>query len=310
MKEPQVFAGIDVSKACLDAAVLPDSECRSFTNDEKGISKLVSWLSKLHPNLIVLEATGGLEIPVVGALGISLLPVVVVNPRQVRDFAKATGVLAKTDKIDALILARFGAAVRPKVRPLKSKQAQELSAVIARRRQVVEMLVAEKNRLNNASPCVRKQVQAHINQLKKHLGSIDNDLQKLIKDSPLWRKKEELLRSVPGVGPILCTTLLSGLPELGSLNRRQIASLVGVAPFNRDSGTFRGRRCVWGGRANVRAVLYMGTISAIRCNPVIRDFYLRLCNAGKAPKVAITACMRKLLTILNAMLKSQTVWGN
>lgn len=309
MNEPQDFVGIDVSKACLDVAVFTDSKCRSFANDGKGIRSLVDWLSKLHPNLIVLEATGGLEIPVVGALGASLLPVVVVNPRQVRDFAKATGVLAKTDKIDALILARFGEAVRPQVRPLKDKQAQELSAVIARRRQVVEMLVAEKNRLNNTPPRVRKQVKAHINQLKKHLGSIDNDLQKLIKDSPLWREKEALLRSVPGVGPILSTTLLSGLPELGSLNRRQIAALVGVAPFNRDSGTFRGRRCVWGGRANVRAVLYMGTISAIRCNPVIRDFYLRLCDAGKAPKVAITACMRKLLTILNAMLKSQTAWG-
>jgi len=308
MKEPQLFVGIDVSKACLDVAVSSEVECLSFTNDEKGISSLVTRLSNLQPTLIVLEATGGLEMPVVGALGAALLPVVVVNPRQVRDFAKATGILAKTDSIDANVLARFSEAIRPPIRPLKDKQTQELSAIIARRRQVVEMLGAEKNRFNSASHCVRKQIQAHITQLEKHLAAIDNDLQKLIKGSPLWREKETLLRSVPGVGPILCTTLLCNLPELGFLNRRQIAALVGVAPFNRDSGTFRGRRCVWGGRANVRATLYMGTISAIRCNPVIRDFYLHLSDAGKAPKVAITACMRKLLTILNAMLKTQTTW--
>ncbi len=309
MKESQVFVGVDVSKVRLDVAVSPKVEDWSFSNDDEGISSLVSRLNNLHPTLIVLEATGGLEAPAVGALGAALLPVVVVNPRQVRDFAKAMGILAKTDGIDAHTLARFGEAVRPKVRPLKDKQTQELSAIIARRRQVVGMLVAEKNRLNTASPCVRKQIQTHITQLEKHLASIDSDLQRLIKESPLWRIKEALLRSVPGVGPILCTTLLCNLPELGVLNRRQIAALVGVAPFNRDSGTFRGRRCVWGGRANVRTMLYMGTIAAIRCNPVIREFYLRLSDTGKAPKVVITACMRKLLIILNAMLKTQTVWG-
>lgn len=308
MKETQCFAGIDVSKACLDTVLLQTGECKSFSNDEKGISSLTDWLSKAGPTLIVLEATGGLEMPAVAALGAALLPVVVVNPRQVRDFAKAAGILAKTDKIDALVLARFAEAVRPQVRPLKDKQAQELSAVIARRRQVLQMLVAEKNRLGSASTCVRKQIQLHIKQLENHLGGIDKELQKLIKESPIWHAKELLLRSVPGIGPVLCTTLLSDLPELGSLNRRQIAALVGVAPFNRDSGTFRGRRCVWGGRANVRSMLYMGAVTAIRCNPVIRSFYLRLSKTGKAPKVVITACMRKLLTILNAMLRTKTAW--
>lgn len=235
-EQSETFVGIDVSKDRLDLAASPKSECLSFNQDEKGISSLVACLTKLHPKLIVLEATGGLEMPAVAALAAASLPVVVVNPRQVRDFAKATGTLAKTDGIDAHILSRFGEAVRPQVRPLKDTQTQELSAISARRRQVVEMLVSEKNRFNTASPRVRKQIQTHINQLEKHLANIDSDLQTLIKESPLWREKETLLRSVPGVGPVLCSTLLSNLPELGALNRRQIAALVGVAPFNRDSG--------------------------------------------------------------------------
>jgi transposase len=308
MSQPQVFVGIDVSKSKLDLAVLPGGRQWNLKHDERGIVSLVERLLKLQPALIVLEATGGLEMPLVGALSAVSLPVVMVNPRQVRDFAKATGKLAKTDVIDAQILARFGKALRPSVRPLKDEQTRELSALVTRRRQIMEMLVAEKNRLHSAPACVRSQIRAHISWLEKHLGDTDQDLQKLIKESPIWRTKDMLLRSVPGVGPALCATLLCNLPELGRLNRRQIAALVGVAPLNRDSGRFRGRRRVWGGRGHVRSILYMGTISAIRYNPVIREFYRHLRSVGKAPKVAITACMRKLITILNAMLKTQTPW--
>jgi transposase len=308
MSQPQVFLGIDVSKSRLDVAAWPGTEFWNFKHDEAGINSLVGQIAKLQPALILLEATGGLEVLISGALAAASLPVVVVNPRQVRDFAKATGTLAKTDRVDAQILARFGEAVRPATRPLKDAQTQELSAIIARRRQIVGMLVAEKNRLHTASACVHKQIRIHISQLEKHLGDADNDLQRLIKESPIWRKKDALLRSVPGVGPTLCATLLCNLPELGTLNRKQIAALVGVAPFNRDSGSIRGKRCVWGGRANVRAMLYMGTVSAIRYNPVIKNFYLHLTSVGKSPKVAITACMRKMLTILNAILKTQIAW--
>lgn len=307
-EQSEPFVGIDVSKDRLDVAASPEDKGLSFNRDECGISSLVTCLTKLQPKLIVLEATGGLEMPVVAALAAACLPVVVVNPRQVRDFAKATGTLAKTDGIDARILSRFGEAVRPKVRPLKSEESQQLSAMLTRRRQVVEMLVAEKNRFSSATQFVRKEIQTHLDWLERHLAEIDAKLNQLIKETPVWREKEELLRSVPGVGPVLCTTLLADLAELGSLNRRQIAALVGVAPFNRDSGLFRGKRCVWGGRAHVRAMLYMGTIAAIRFNPVIKAFHQRLSKTGKAPKVVITACMRKLLTILNAMLKTQTAW--
>ncbi len=308
MSQPQMFVGIDVSKSGLDVAVLPGLQHWSVSRDEVGINALVARLGSLHPTLIVMEATGGLEILLAGALAAALLPVVVVNPRQVRDFAKAKGILAKTDTIDAQTLAKFGEAVRPQVRPLKDNQTQELGVTIARRRQVVEMLVAESNRLKIAPTCVHKQIQTHIDQLEKHLEDINCDLQRLIKESPVWREKELLLRSVPGVGPILCATLLSGLPELGTLNRRQIAALVGVAPFNRDSGILRGKRHIWGGRANVRTTLYMSTMSAIRHNPVIKSFYQQLTSVGKAHKVALIACMRKLLTILNAILKTQTAW--
>jgi transposase len=232
----------------------------------------------------------------------------VVNPRQVRDFAKSLGKLAKTDKIDAQVLAHFGEATKPEVRPLKDQQAHQLSALVARRKQLVEMLTAEKNRLVTAPEPVNHDIKAHIAWLEQRLNDINKDLRKNIKASPVWRAKEKLLRTVPGVGPVLSVSLLAGLPELGRLNRKQIAALVGVAPFNRDSGKFRGKRCIWGGRANVRAVLYMGTLTAIRCNPVIRAFYLRLCAAGKEHKVALTACMRKMLTILNAILKNDTPW--
>ena len=257
----------------------------------------------------MLEATGGFEVDVAGALAAAGLPTAVVNPRQVRDFARATGLLAKTDQLDAQALAHFAEAVRPEPRPLPDAQAQELSALLLRRRQLVDMLTAEKNRVSLAAARIRPQIQTHIAWLQQQLADLDRDLGQLIRSSPVWRAKDDLLRSVPGVGPVLATTLVASLPELGTLTRQQIAALVGVAPLNRDSGTWRGRRTVWGGRAHVRAVLYMSTLVAVRHNPALRAFYERLRHAGKLPKVALTACMRKLLTILNAMLKHQTRWA-
>jgi transposase len=258
--------------------------------------------------LVVLEATGGLEIPLTGVLAAAGVPVAVVNPRQVRDFAKAAGKLAKTDALDAQVLAHFAEVMRPEPRPLPDAQTQTLAAILARRRQLVEMLTAEKNRLGSARPPVRKSLRTHIAWLERELAHTDSDLAHAIRESPVWREKDELLRSTPGVGPVLTTTLLADLPELGALTSKQITALVGVAPLNHDSGTWRGKRAVWGGRAQVRAVLYMGALVAARFNPVIRAFYQRLCAAGKAKKVALTACMRKLLTILNAMMKHRTAW--
>jgi transposase len=263
----------------------------------------------LRPVLIVLEASGGLERKVTRALASAELPVVVVNPRQVRDFAKATGRLAKTDRMDAEVLALFGEAVRPALRPLADEVLLELRALIARRRQITEMIVAERNRLCGASRAVQKRIDAHIRWLEAELDRADKDLDQSIRQSPIWQENQDLLRSVPGVGPVISRTLLAELPELGRLNRKQIAALVGVAPLNRDSGTLKGRRTIWGGRATVRATLYMAALVASRRNSVIRTFYKRLCNAGKAPKVALVACMRKLLTILNAMIKHKTRWS-
>jgi len=303
------FVGIDVSKQQLDVAVRPRDETWTVAHDEAGLSALVVRLRTLAPTLIVLEATGGLEVALAGALATAGLPVAVVNPRQVRDFARSTGTLAKTDRLDAQLLAQFADAVRPEPRPLPDAQAQELTALLQRRRQLVEMLTAEKNRLTFASRRIRPQLQAHIEWLHKQLAQFDDDLRQLVHASPLSREKDDLLRSAPGVGPVLSTTLLAALPELGRLTRQQIAALVGVAPLNRDSGTLRGRRTVWGGRAHVRAVLYMSTLVATRHNPVVAAFYRRLRAAGKAPKLALTACMRKLLTILNAMLKHHTRWA-
>lgn len=308
MTDESRYIGIDVSKATLDVAVRPQDEVWTTANEETSIHALVEGLKARDPALIVLESTGGLEMPVVAALSAARLPVVVVNPRQVRDFAKALGRLAKTDRIDADILARFAAAVRPEVRPIKDHQAQELTALMARRRQLIEMLTAEKNRLNTAPKRIRKDIKMHIEWLAKRLNQVNQDLDKAVKKSPVWRGNDRILQSTPGVGPVLSTSLLADLPELGQLDRRQIAALVGVAPFSRDSGTLRGKRTIWGGRADIRSVLYMATLSATRCNPVIRVFYHRLIAAGKAHKVAMTACMRKLLTILNAMIKNQTLW--
>ena len=308
MKPAPQYVGIDVSKGHLDVALIPAGEAWRSSNDSEGIAEILARLPGWKPTLVVLEATGGCELPLVGFLAAAGLPVVVVNPRQVRDFAKATGKLAKTDAVDAQVLALFGERVQPAPRPLPDVQAQELTALLARRRQLIEMLTAEKNRLQRALPRVRSDVQEHITWLKQRLAKLDGDLSGLLRQSPVWREQEDLLRSVPGVGPNLAVTLVANLPELGTLDRKQIAALVGVAPFNRDSGTLRGKRTVWGGRAPVRAALYMATLVATRCNPVVRAFYHRLCAAGKPKKVALTACMRKLLTILNAMLKHGTPW--
>jgi transposase len=304
-----VVVGIDVAKAALDVAVRPQGEERHLANDAAGIAEIVGWLRALNPDVIVVEATGGYEAPLVAELGGASLPVAVVNPRQVRDFARATGRLAKTDRLDAQTVAHFGQAVRPTPRPLPDEAAQALAALVERRRQVVAMRTAEENRLGATRVAlVRARIQAHLAWLEADLGEIDEDLRQRLRASPLWREQDDLLQSVPGIGPIVSLTLLAELPELGRLSHGQIAALVGVAPLNRDSGTLRGRRAVWGGRAAVRTVLYMGTLRATRCNPAIQPFYERLLAAGKAKKVALVACMHKLLTILNAMVKHQAHW--
>jgi transposase len=308
-REKEVFVGIDVSKEKLDVAVRPSGELMSFSNDEDGISVMVDFIKPFSPLLIVFEATGGLETASVGMLAAKGLPVVVINPRQVRDFAKATGRLAKTDAIDAHVIARFGEAVRPEVRPLKDEETKRLAALITRRRQIVEMITAEKNRLSRTTPWTLKDIKNHVAWLEKCLKKADKNLNDLLRKSPVWREKDDILQSTPGVGPVLSMTLLSNLPELGALNRKQIAALVGVAPLNRDSGSFRGKRMIWGGRASIRSVLYMSVTCAIRFNPVIKKFYQRLRDAGKLHKVAMTACMRKLLVILNTMIKNRTCWG-
>ena len=308
LKEPSTSIGIDVAKATLDVAVRPAGTQWQVSYTEEGVEGLVQQLRELEPTLVVLEATGGLEVVLVSALAQARLPVAVVNPRQVRDFAKATGRLAKTDAIDAAVLAHFAEAVRPMPRPLPDAQAQALDALVTRRRQVVVMLTAEQNRLHTTSPVTRADILAHLRWLERRLAKLNAELGEALRESPLWREKEDLLRSVPGIGPVATMTLVAELPELGTLNRREIAALVGVAPLNRDSGTRRGKRTVWGGRAPVRAAIYMAALVATRYNPVIRAFYQRLCLAGKPKKVALTACMRKLLTILNAMLKQHTAW--
>lgn len=310
MEASAQFVGIDVSKASLDVAVVPTGAAWSVPNDEAGITSLVDRLGPLRPTLLVCEATGGWELAVVSALVAAGLPAVVVNPRQIRDFAKATGRLAKTDAIDAHVLAQFAATVQPVVRPVMDAAARELKELVTRRRQLTTMLVAERNRLQLAIPRVRKSLSAHIRWLEAQLKRLDSELKETVQASPAWQAKTDLLQSVPGIGPMVATTMIAELPELGTLNRKQVAALVGVAPLNRDSGTLRGKRAVWGGRAPVRAALYMGTLVATRYNVAIRSFYTRLKQAGKTSKVALTACMRKLLTILNAMVKHQTPWNS
>jgi transposase len=310
MSTSAVFAGIDVSKANLDVAVRPvEVEWRS-PNTDAGAKQVAARLKDLRPDLVVLEATGGMEGTAASALAILGVSVVVVNPRQVRDFAKSTGRLAKTDVLDARVLAHFAEAVKPEPRPLPDEQARQLSALLSRRRQISEMLTAERNRLHSADRTVRRRLKVHIRWLERELSDINDDLDGAIKESPLWRVKDDILKSVPGIGTVVSFTLLSELPELGQLNRKEIAALAGVAPLNRDSGTLAGRRTVWGGRTRVRAALYMAALVASRYNPVIRDFYLRLCTAGKPKKVALTACMRKLLLILNSMIRHKEKWSD
>ena len=309
MSDAPVFVGIDIAKAHLDVAVRPSGDRRQFPHDEAGLSALVAYLQPLAPTLVVLEATGGYEADVAAALALAAIPTAVVNPRQVRDFARAIGRLAKTDTLDADTLAHFGEAVQPVPRPLPDADQQALAALVTRRRQLVEMLTAERNRLGLARGPVRRDIEAHIDFLRKRLTDADRELQQLLRTSPLWRTAEQLLRSVPGIGPTSTAVFLAELPELGQASNREIAALVGVAPFNADSGTRHGVRTTWGGRATVRSALYMATLVAARHNPVIAAFYRRLVHNGKPRKVALVAAMRKLLTILNAMMRGQQPWA-
>ena len=302
------YIGLDVSKAVLDVVVRPTGEARQFANEGRGHAALITWVTPLHPATLVLEATGGYERAVVAALAAAALPVVVVNPRQVRDFARSTGQLAKTDRLDAAVLALFAERVQPAQRPLPAAAVQALADLLTRRQQLQDMLTMEKNRLGLASPRVRRDVQAHIRWLEKRLRDADDDVGAAIEASPVWRIHEALLRSVPGIGPVVARTLLARLPELGRLNRKQIAALAGVAPRARDSGQWRGRRVIWGGRAAVRKALFMAALVASRHNPVVRAFYTRLRAAGKPAKVALVACMRKLLVLCNSVLRSGTPW--
>lgn len=309
MSAKKRFIGIDVSKQLLEVAAHGSDYHFRCSNKETAFAELIAELVLLKPRRIVLEATGGLEIPVAAALYAVGLPVVVVNPRQVRDFAKAVGQLAKTDKLDAAVLAHFAAAIQPAVRPVKNAAALELDALVTRRCQLVLMLAAEKTRLSTtATPLVRQEVQTHIDWLKERLAAIDKQLRAQIKDSSIWRVKDDLLQTVPGIGPVTALSLVANLPELGQLNRQQVAKLVGIAPLNRDSGSLRGTRHIYGGRSSVRTALYMATLTATRCNPIIKEFYQRLLARHKPFKVAIVACMRKLLSIVNVMIKTKTPW--
>lgn len=304
----KVYVGIDVSKATLDIALRPSGERWQVENTSKGITSLVEKLQSLAPESIVLEATGGYEMAVAVSMSVVNLPVAVINPRHARDFAKSLGRLAKTDKIDASVLAHFGEAIRPEPRAMPDEQTMLLQAALLRRRQLTEMISSEKNRLLQIHKDYQPSIKKHITWMEEDRDEIDKELSNQLKNSVVWREKEKLLRSVPGVGPVTTTTLLAELPELGQIDRKKIASLVGVAPFNCDSGQKRGKRAIWGGRANVRTTLYMATLSATRFNAVIREMYTRLKTAGKPSKVAMVACMRKLLTILNAIVRTGKSW--
>jgi transposase len=308
MSDVPCFIGIDVAKAQLDIALRPSGERWAVPNETSGVTTLVDQLQARHPTRIVLEATGGLERLVASALATAGLPVVVVNPRQVRDFARATGQLAKTDALDARALAHFADVIRPTPRPLPDAQTQELRALLGRRQQLIGIRTAEQNRLAGTSTRLAKDMTEHIPWINARLATLDNDLETVLRASPLWRANDDLLQRAPGIGPVCSRTLRLELPALGPLTRQQIAAWVGVAPLNGDSGTLRGRRTIWGGRAHVRTVLSMGTLVATRFNPQIKVFYERLLAAGKAKKVALTACMHKFLTMLNAMLKHRTPW--
>jgi transposase len=306
----EIFIGIDVSKAQLDIAVHAQSTHWQTANTDNGIVELVQRLHALAPTLIVLEATGGFELRLVAELAAAQMPIVVTNPRRVRAFARSTGQLAKTDKLDAQMLAHFAAALRPPVRPLPTDQEEQLTALITRRRQLVEMLTIEKNRLHTTRPSMRSKIEAHIEWMTQELDALNDEIDQFIQGSALWQEKATLLRSVPGIGRITVSTLLAMLPELGTLNRQEIAALVGVAPVNKDSGRKQGKRRIFGGRAAVRSVLYMAALSATRTNSKIKKFYAHLVKQGKEKKVALTACMRKLLVIANAILRTKQAWRN
>jgi transposase len=308
-KKSKAFIGIDVSKQLLEVAAYESDYQFRCTNKASAFGELIVELIALRPALIVLEATGGLEIPVTAALHAAGLPVVVINPRQVRDFAKALGQLAKTDRLDARVLAHFAAAVKPPLRPIKSKDELELDALVGRRGQLVEMLTAEKNRRGSAATdTVREEIKQHIDWLEERIAELDEQLKALLKSSSIWQGKDDVLQSVPGIGPVVSFSMLADLPELGTLNRQQISKLVGVAPLNCDSGQQRGARHIYGGRARVRSMLYMATLTATRYNSVIKEFYERLLAKNKSFKVAITACMRKLLVIINVMVRDGVCW--
>lgn len=304
----ETFVGIDVSKARLDVAVHAPVTFWQVENTDAGIAALVERLQTLRPTLIVLEATGGFELRVVAELAAAQLPVVVTNPRRVRNFARSTGKLAKTDKLDAQMLAHFAAALRPEPRPLPSAQDEQLTALLTRRRQIVDMLTVEKNRWHTVRTTMRTDIEEHLTWLGEKLAKLDAEINDFVQSSPLWRDKDALLQSAPGIGPVTASTMVALLPELGQLNRQEIAALVGLAPVNRDSGKKRGKRRIFGGRAAVRSVLYMATLSAKKHNPLIKKFYDHLLAQGKEKKVALTACMRKLLVILNAMLRTKQPW--
>ena len=307
--EAPVFIGIDVSKAWVDVAVRPTGEAWRVDQDQAGVEALVLRLQAMSPQCIVMEATGGYEAPIAAALGAAGLPVAVVNPRQVRDFARSQGKLAKTDRLDAAVIAHFGQAGEVTGQALRSPEARALEGLVARRRQLIRMRTAEHLRRQRALPVVREGIEEVIALLNRQVKEIDDELGRRLRESPLWREREDLLRSVPGIGPATVFSLLAELPELGSLDRREAAAVVGVAPLNRDSGKHRGSRRCWGGRGRVRAALYMAALVGVRYNPTLKEFYERLLRAGKPKKVALTACMRKLLTILNAMLKHHTAWN-
>ena len=303
-----MFVGIDVSKDWVDVAVHPAGDEWRVDLDQDALDGLVQQLKDLAPELVVMEATGGYEVPIATALAAAGVPVAVVNPRNVRDFARSQGLLAKTDRLDAAVIALFGKVSGVEAQPLVSEEARVLECLVARRRQIIQMRTAEQLRRRTALPAVRQSIEEVIAFLNQQLRDVDDDLGRRLRESPVWRERVELLRSVPGVGPVTTFNLLADLPELGSLDRRAVAALVGVAPLSRDSGKLRGIRSCWGGRAKVRSALYMSTLVAVQRNPVLKEFYERLLKAGKPRKVALTACMRKLLTILNAMLKHGAKW--
>jgi len=306
----EVFVGIDISKQSLDVHIAPPGQSLKVAYDEAGVAQLVQRVEAAQPTLVVMEATGGYEARLASELAAKGLPIAVINPRQARDYAKATGQLAKTDRVDAIVLCGFARAIRPEVRPRKDPDTQELDALVSRRRQLVEMRVQERLRMTaTVSKKIRKGINDHILWIEQCIAEVDSELKGRLRRSDMWRPKVQLLESIPGVGAVTTTTLLAKCPELGTLNRRQIAKLVGLAPLANDSGQRHGRRHVWGGRAEIRSVLYMATVTAIRCNPTIRTFAQRLQQLHKPPKVVIVACMRKLLTIMNVMIKTGTAWN-